>query len=66
MTLPVEVDASHRALVWLKSSVIKTPATQEKAYDTLKWAAHTYSVAAIASLATHIYCIVIWMGEKQN
>ena len=65
ITLPVEVDASQRALVWLKTSGITTSATQEKAYDALKWAAYTYFVAAIASLATLIYYILIYLGGRR-
>jgi len=65
ITLPVEVDASQRALVWLKTSGITTSATQDKAYDALKWAAYTYFVAAIASLATLIYYILIYLGGRR-
>ena len=66
ITLPVEVDASQRALAWLKTTGITTGATQAKAYDALKWAAYTYFVAAIASLATLVYYILIYMGGRRN
>lgn len=66
ITLPVEVDASRRALAWLKTSQITTVATQEKAYDALKWAAYTYFIAAISSLATLIYLVLVYMGGRRS
>ena len=66
VTLPVEVDASQRALAWLNTSGITASQTQEKAYDALKWAAYTYFVAAIASLATLVYYILIYVGGKRS
>ncbi len=64
ITLPVEIDASHRALVWLNSSGITSPETHAKAQDALKWAAYTYVVAALGSLATLLYYIFIFMGRR--
>ena len=64
ITLPVEIDASRRALVWLKSSGITHGETQEKAKDALKWAAYTYVVAALSSLATLLYYIMLFMGRR--
>ena len=64
ITLPVEIDASRRALVWLKSSGITSHETQPKAQDALKWAAYTYVVAALASLATLLYYITIFNGRR--
>ncbi|PKQ61012.1 hypothetical protein BZG02_17090 [Labilibaculum filiforme] len=64
ITLPVEVDASRRALVWLKTSGITTYETQKSAYDALKWAAYTYFVAALSSLATLLYYVMIYMGRR--
>lgn len=64
ITLPVEVDASRRALVWLKTSGITTYETQNSAYDALKWAAYTYFVAALSSLATLLYYVMIYMGRR--
>ncbi len=64
VTLPVEVDASRRALVWLRTSGITTYETQKSAYDALKWAAYTYFVAALSSLATLLYYVMIYMGRR--
>lgn len=55
VTLPVEYDASNRALAWLKSKNIVTQAEYEGSEDALKWAARTYLVAAIGSLASLVY-----------
>lgn len=64
VTLPVEIDASHRALVWLRNSGITTYETQASAYDALKWAAYTYIIAALSSLATLLYYIMIYMNRR--
>lgn len=66
ITLPVEVDASRRALEWLKTSRITTAETYPKAYDALKWAAYTYFVAALGSLATLIYYVMIFLGSRRD
>lgn len=63
ITLPVEYDASNRALAWLKSNGIVTPDEYNNAEDSLKWAARTYVVAAIGSLATLLYFIMIYLGR---
>lgn len=55
ITLPVEYDASNRALAWLKNKNIVTQAEYAGSEDALKWAARTYLVAAIGSLATLVY-----------
>ena len=55
ITLPVEYDASNRALAWLKQKNIVTPEEYKGSEDALKWAARTYLVAAIGSLATLVY-----------
>jgi Zn-dependent membrane protease YugP len=55
ITLPVEYDASNRALAWLKSNQMLTNAEQDGAKDALKWAARTYLVAALGSLAMLLY-----------
>lgn len=55
ITLPVEYDASNRALLWLKTSHTITQTEQEGAKDALKWAARTYVVAALGSLAMLLY-----------
>jgi uncharacterized protein len=64
ITLPVEIDASRRALLWLNNSGISNSETQPKAQDALKWAAYTYVVAALASLATLLYYIAIFNGRR--
>lgn len=64
VTLPVEIDASHRALVWLRNSGITTYESQENAKDALKWAAYTYVIAALSSLATLLYYIMIYLGRR--
>lgn len=64
ITLPVEFDASARALKWLDSSHITLPAEHEKAKDALKWAALTYVVAALASITMLIQYILIYQGRR--
>ncbi len=64
ITLPVEINASNRALVWLRNSGITTIQTHEKAEDALRWAGYTYVVAALSSLATLLYYISIYMGRR--
>lgn len=64
VTLPVEIDASRRALAWLNSAHITDYATHDHAKDALKSAAYTYVVAALGSLATLIYYILIFMGRR--
>lgn len=55
ITLPVEYDASNRALAWLKTNNMLTNNEQDGAQDALKWAARTYLVAALGSLAMLLY-----------
>jgi Zn-dependent membrane protease YugP len=64
ITLPVEINASKRALVWLNSSGITNVQNHDKAEDALRWAAYTYIVAALGSLATLLYYIMIFMGRR--
>jgi uncharacterized protein len=64
ITLPVEINASQRALVWLNSSGITTYQTHPQAQDALKWAAYTYVIGALASLATLLYYIMIFLGSR--
>ena len=59
VTLSVEINASSRAIAWLSASGITDSRTQPMAIDALKWAAYTYVVAALSSLATLIYYIGI-------
>lgn len=64
VTLPVEIDASRRALAWLNSARITDYATHDHAKDALKSAAYTYVVAALGSLATLIYYILIYTSRR--
>ena len=64
VTLPVEIDASRRALVWLSASGVTSQSTQLKAQEALRWAAYTYVVAALSSLATLLYYLAIYMGRR--
>ncbi|MGF1587346.1 MAG: zinc metallopeptidase [Bacteroidales bacterium] len=64
VTLPVEIDASQRALAWLNTSNITNRATHPQAQDALKWAAYTYVVAALSSLATLLVYIWIFLGRR--
>lgn len=65
ITLPVEMDASNRALVWLRGSGVATSgAEMDGASTALKWAGRTYLVAALASLATLAYFIMSYMGRR--
>ena len=66
ITLPVEYDASNRALRWLEKSNITTPAEHDKAADALKWAARTYVVAAIGSVATLLYYILLFVNSRDR
>ncbi len=64
ITLPVEFDATKRALAWLTNTGITVGQEYSSAKDALKWAAMTYVVAALASLATLLYYIMIFMGRR--
>ncbi|SDX61841.1 hypothetical protein SAMN05444338_112107 [Flavobacterium degerlachei] len=66
VTLPVEYDASHRALAWLENKRMLTQQEQAGAKDALKWAARTYVVAALGSIATLLYYISIYMGGSRR
>ncbi len=63
ITLPVEYDASKRALVWLEKEHMLTTQEHDGAKDALKWAARTYVVAAVGSLATLLYFISMYMSR---
>lgn len=65
ITLPVEIDASRRALVWLSSAGITNAFNHQQAMDALKSAAYTYVVAALGSLATLIYYVTIYMNRRE-
>lgn len=64
ITLPVEYDASNRALAWLKNKNMVSQQEYAGAEDSLKWAARTYVVAAIGALATLAYFIMRYMGSR--
>ncbi len=64
VTLPVEFDASNRALAWLNRTNVTSQREYPKAKDALKWAAMTYVVAAIASIVTLIQYIAIYNNRK--
>ncbi|MBP9986386.1 MAG: zinc metallopeptidase [Bacteroidales bacterium] len=66
VTLPVEINASHRALEWLNTSGITDYTNHEYASSALKSAAYTYVVAALSSLATLMYYVMIFMGGRRN
>ncbi|UFH36013.1 zinc metallopeptidase [Flavobacterium acetivorans] len=66
ITLPVEYDASHRALAWLENKRMLTQQEQAGAKDALKWAARTYVVAALGSIATLLYYVSIYMGGSRR
>ncbi len=66
ITLPVEINASQRALVWLSRAGITNVYTHDKAEDALKSAAYTYVVAALGSLALLMYYIMIFMGGSRD
>lgn len=64
VTLPVEIDASRRALAWLSASGITNRSNHPAASSALRSAAYTYVVAALSSLATLIYYVMIYLGRR--
>lgn len=66
VTLPVEYDASNRALAWLKNKNMLAPNEYAGAEDSLKWAARTYLVAAIGALATLLYFALKVFGGSRD
>jgi Zn-dependent membrane protease YugP len=65
ITLPVEINASQEALAWLSNAGITSYQNHDKARDALKWAAYTYVIAALGSLATLLYYIMIFTGSRR-
>ncbi|AWI24809.1 zinc metallopeptidase [Flavobacterium pallidum] len=65
ITLPVEYDASNRALAWLENKQMLTRREHDGAKDALKWAARTYVVAAVGSIATLLYYISVYAGNRR-
>jgi len=66
ITLPVEYNASDRAVEWLDSHAITTGEETAMAKDALKWAARTYLIAALSSLATLLYYVMIFLGGRRD
>ena len=64
VTLPVEINASHRALVWLNTHNITSPDTHPYAESALRSAAYTYVVAALTSMATLFYYVMIYLNNR--
>jgi uncharacterized protein len=64
ITLPVEYDASNRALAWLENKQMLTRQEHDGAKDALKWAARTYVVAAVGSIATLLYYISVYTNRR--
>jgi len=65
VTLPVEYDASNRALKWLQTKNMVSQEEFAGAKDSLKWAARTYVVAALASIGTLLYYVMLYMGRRE-
>ena len=65
ITLPVEINASNRALAWLSNAGITSFQNHDKAHDALKWAAYSYVIAALGSLATLLYYLMIFTGSRR-
>jgi uncharacterized protein len=66
VTLPVEFDASRRALAWVKTRNIVTTGEYDMAQDALKWAAMTYVVAAIGAVTTLAYYVMMYLGMDRD
>lgn len=66
VTLPVEFDASKRALAWLDNTNVTNSTEYPKAKDALKWAATTYVVAALAAIVTLIQYVMIYLGSRDR
>ena len=66
ITLPVEFDASRRALAWLETTNVTNTTEYPKAKDALKWAALTYVVAALAAVVTLVQYIMVYLGSRDR
>jgi len=66
ITLPVEFDASNRALAWMESRGVTNAQEHEMAKDALKWAARTYVVVAIGAMAQLIYYVMMYLGMSHD
>ena len=65
VTLPVEFDASNRALAWIQNNGIVSTHEYDKAKDALKWAAMTYVVAALGAIANLVYWVIVLLGRRE-
>ena len=66
ITLPVEINASQRALAWLSNAGITNYGTHDKAEDALRSAAYTYVVAALGSLANLLYYLMLFLNARER
>lgn len=66
VTLPVEYDASARALKWMERTNLTHRGEHDQAKDALKWAARTYLVAAISSIATLVYYVMVFLNRRDD
>jgi Zn-dependent membrane protease YugP len=66
VTLPVEYDASNRALKWMETTHLTTRNEHDKAADALTWAARTYLVAAVSSVAQLLYFVMIFLNRQRD
>lgn len=66
ITLPVEYDASSRALRWMENTNLTTRYEHDKAADALQWAARTYLVAALASVAQLVYFVMVFLNRRDD
>lgn len=66
VTLPVEFDASNRALAWLNNTNVTNSEEYPKAKDALKWAAMTYVVAALAAVVTLLQYVMVFLGSRDR
>jgi Zn-dependent membrane protease YugP len=66
VTLPVEFDASRRALAWLSHTNVTNSQEYPKAKDALKWAALTYVIAALAAVVTLVQYILLFLGSRDR
>ncbi len=64
ITLPVEYDASNRALKWMEAKAVVTTGEHDMAKDALKWAALTYVVAAAGAVANLLYYLSMYLGRR--
>lgn len=66
ITLPVEFDASRRALAWMRNNSIVTSSEYDGSKDALKWAAMTYVVAAVGAIANLLYWVMVFLGRRSD